>query len=132
MKEKFNIDSVYINFKNWFNKALKFDLPIEIPGLVFMVSSHNGEWQLNAYLLKVFDRKKYISQKYQLLNGEHLELSHLYNVQSLNLCAADIAELQVVDLVEKLLDIYKAEHKILMNKISGIVLYCRKIEKLVH
>lgn len=132
VKEKFNIDSVYINFKNWFNKALKFDLPIEIPGLVFMVSSHNGEWQLNAYLLKVFDRKKYISQKYQLLNGEHLELSHLYNVQSLNLCAADIAELQVVDLVEKLLDIYKAEHKILMNKISGIVLYCRKIEKLVH
>lgn len=83
-------------------------------------------------MLKVFDRKKYISKKYQLLNGEYLELSHLYNVQSLYLCAADIAELQVVDLVEKLLDIYKAEHKILMNKISGIVLYCRKIEKLVH
>lgn len=132
VKEKINIDSVYINFKNWFNKALKFDLPNEIPGLVFMVSSNNGEWQLNAYLLKDFDRKKYISQKYQLLNVDYFELSHSYKVQSLYLCATDIAELQVVDLVEKLLDIYKAEHKILMNKISGIVLYCRKIEKLVH
>lgn len=135
VKEEINLDLLYLNFKNWFNSALQFDLPNKIPGLIFLAARVRDKWCLHAYLLKDFTRSKYISTKHQLLellDGEHLEFAHSYDVQSFYLCEADVDDKQVTKLIEELLNSYKRENKILMNRVKGIVLFCGKIGKLVH
>ena len=61
-----------------------------------------------------------------------MELSHSYDVQPLYLCEADIEDKQVAKLIEKLMESYKREHKLLMDKVKGIVLFCGKVEKRIH
>lgn len=132
VKGEINLDLLYSNFKNWFNSALQFDLPNKIPGLVFLVTTVRGEWCLHTNLLKDFNSSKYTSTKHQILDREHLELSHSYDVQPLYLCEADIEDKQVAKLIEKLMESYKREHKLLMDKVKGIVLFCGKVEKRIH
>ena len=53
-------------------------------------------------------------------------------MQPLYLCEADIEDKQVAKLIEKLMESYKREHKLLMDKVKGIVLFCGKVEKRIH